>query len=158
MIRVKRPRRMRWVGHVARNGRRILLEKPEERVPLWRSRCRWQDRIQVDLKERGWEGVVRSNSVQDRENWRAVVKMTMNFPIPYNAGNICTSCRTISFSAWLCCIEVVTSRHSFSCRGYRMSIDNSSSWRLKSSGIWRRVFFVHSSILLSRVFVMYNSN
>jgi hypothetical protein len=41
-----KPRRMRWAGHVARmrekrNAHRTLVEKPEGKRPLGRSRRRW---------------------------------------------------------------------------------------------------------------------
>jgi hypothetical protein len=50
-------RRMRWAEHVARMGEtrnayRILVEKPEGKRPLGRSRRRWVDNIKMDLKER----------------------------------------------------------------------------------------------------------
>jgi hypothetical protein len=43
IIRMIKPRRMRWVGHVARTGEtrnayRILVGKPEKKRPLGRSR------------------------------------------------------------------------------------------------------------------------
>jgi hypothetical protein len=41
-------RRIRWAGHVARMGEgrnvyRVLVGKPEEKRPLERPRCRWED-------------------------------------------------------------------------------------------------------------------
>jgi hypothetical protein len=50
---------MRWAGHVARirekkNAYRILVEKPERKRPLGRSRRRWVDNIKMDLREIGW--------------------------------------------------------------------------------------------------------
>jgi hypothetical protein len=49
-------RRMRWSGHVARisemrNAYRLLVEKLEEGKSLWKSRCRSEDNIKMDLKE-----------------------------------------------------------------------------------------------------------
>jgi hypothetical protein len=49
-------RRMRWMGHVACMGKgrgpcRVLVEKPEEEVPLGRPRHRWEDNIKMYLKE-----------------------------------------------------------------------------------------------------------
>jgi len=45
---------MRWAEHVAgkREGRgvyRFLVGKPEEKRPLGRPRCRWEDNIELDL-------------------------------------------------------------------------------------------------------------
>jgi hypothetical protein len=55
-------KRMRLEGNVARmgakrNARRILVGKPEEKVPLGRPRRRWLDNIKMDLREIGWDGV-----------------------------------------------------------------------------------------------------
>jgi hypothetical protein len=43
--------RMRWAGHVAQMGRRmlILVGKPDGKGPLGRPRCRWVDSIKMDL-------------------------------------------------------------------------------------------------------------
>jgi hypothetical protein len=46
IILVIKSRRMRWAGHVAcmeenRGAYTILVERPEERRPLGRPRCRW---------------------------------------------------------------------------------------------------------------------
>ena len=46
---------MRWVGHVARMGERrgvcrILVEIPEGKRLLGRSRRRWEDNIKMDLR------------------------------------------------------------------------------------------------------------
>jgi hypothetical protein len=53
-------RRMRWAGHVARMGenrgvQRVLVEKPEGKMPLGRPRRRWEDNIKID-KCRSEEG------------------------------------------------------------------------------------------------------
>jgi len=50
IVRVIKPRRMRWTGHVARMGEgrgvyRVLVGKPEGRIPLGRPRRRWEDNI-----------------------------------------------------------------------------------------------------------------
>jgi hypothetical protein len=55
-------RRMRWAGHVARRGDkwnayRILMGKPEGKIPLGRPRRRWVDNIKMDLREIGWDGL-----------------------------------------------------------------------------------------------------
>ena len=53
---------MRWAGHVARGGERrgvyrILVEKPEGKRPLGRSRRRWEDNIKMDSQEVGRGGM-----------------------------------------------------------------------------------------------------
>jgi hypothetical protein len=62
VIRVITLRRMTWVGHVARMGRReihtrFLVGKPEGRRPFGRSRHRWEHNIKMDLKGIGSESV-----------------------------------------------------------------------------------------------------
>jgi hypothetical protein len=66
IVRVIKARRMRWAGHVARMGEvrgayNILVGRPEERIPLGRPRCRWEDYIKMDLREIGllmWIGFI----------------------------------------------------------------------------------------------------
>jgi hypothetical protein len=57
IIGMNKLRRMRWLGHVARMGKkrnayRILVGKPEGKRTLGRPRRRWVDSIQMDLIER----------------------------------------------------------------------------------------------------------
>ena len=57
-MRVIKSRRMRWAEHVARMGEergvyRVLVEKPEGRRPLGRTRRRWVDNIRMDLWSEG---------------------------------------------------------------------------------------------------------
>jgi hypothetical protein len=42
-----------------RNAYRILVGKPEEKIPLGRPRrtSRWVDNIKMDLREIGWNGM-----------------------------------------------------------------------------------------------------
>jgi len=58
ILRVIKSRRMRWVGHVARMAERrvifwVLVVKSKRNRPLGRSRCRWEDKIKMDLQEVG---------------------------------------------------------------------------------------------------------
>jgi hypothetical protein len=54
IIRMIKPRRVRWAGHVARteskNAYRILVGKPEGKRSLGRPRCRWVDLHFMQLK------------------------------------------------------------------------------------------------------------
>jgi len=87
IVRVKKSRRMRWVGHVARMGEergvyRVLVEKPEGRRPMGRPRRRWVDNIRMDLQEVGcgyldWIGLA-----QDIDRWRKLVSAVMNLRVP----------------------------------------------------------------------------
>ena len=87
IVRVIKPRRMRWAGHVARMVEergvyRVLLRKPEGKRPLAVSRRRWVDNIRMDLQEVGcgymdWIGVA-----QDTDRWRTLVSAVMNLRVP----------------------------------------------------------------------------
>jgi hypothetical protein len=53
---------MKWAGHVAwmggmRKAYSILVGKDERKRPLRRPTYRWEDKIRMDLREKGWEGV-----------------------------------------------------------------------------------------------------
>jgi hypothetical protein len=56
IVRVIKPRRMRWAGHVARMGEgrgvyRVLVGRPEGKRPLGRPRRRRDDNIRMDLRD-----------------------------------------------------------------------------------------------------------
>jgi hypothetical protein len=55
--------------------------KPEGKRPLGRSRRRWVDNIEVDLRELGWDGVDWIGLAQDRDQWRALVNTVMNLQV-----------------------------------------------------------------------------
>jgi hypothetical protein len=87
IIRIIKPRRMRWAGHVARigetwNAYRILVGKPEEKRPLERPRRRWVDNIKIDLREIRWDCMDWIELAQDRDQWRALVNTVMNLRVP----------------------------------------------------------------------------
>jgi hypothetical protein len=87
IVRVVKPRRMRWVGHVARMGvdrgvHRVLVGKPEGKRPLGRPRRRWEDYIKMDLQEVGGGRGDRMELVQDRDRWRALVGTVRDFRVP----------------------------------------------------------------------------
>jgi hypothetical protein len=71
IIRMIKPRRMRWVGHVAhmgemRNAQTILILKLKGKRTLGRPRNTWEDNIKMDLMEIRLEGVDWTNLAQDR--------------------------------------------------------------------------------------------
>jgi hypothetical protein len=39
-------------------------------------------RIEINLKEIGWESVEWTDLAQNRDRWRALVKTVMNLPVP----------------------------------------------------------------------------
>jgi hypothetical protein len=87
IIRIIKPRRMRWAVHIARMGEkrnayRLLVGKPESKRPLGRPRRRWVDNIRMDLVKVGWGGVGWIGLAQDRNRWRAVVNSVLNLRVP----------------------------------------------------------------------------
>jgi hypothetical protein len=87
IIRIKKSRRMRCAGHVARmvekrNAYRLLVGKPEGRRPLRRPRRRWLDNIRMDLVEVRWGDVDWIGLAQDRDRWRALVNSVLNLRVP----------------------------------------------------------------------------
>jgi hypothetical protein len=87
IIRIIKSRRMRCEGHVARMGEkrnayRLLVGKPEGKRPLGRPRCRWVDNIRMDLGEVGWGDVDWIGPAEDRNRWRALVKLVLNLRVP----------------------------------------------------------------------------
>jgi hypothetical protein len=86
IVRVIKPRRMRWVGHVARMGEgrgvyRVLVGRPECKRPLGRPRCRWEDNIKMDLRE---IGIDEANWIQlphDRVQWWSCVNTVGNLRV-----------------------------------------------------------------------------
>jgi hypothetical protein len=86
IVRVIKVRRMRWVGHVTRmgevRGAYILVGKPEGRRPLGRPRRRWEDNIEMDLREIGFGDVDWIHWAQNRDTWRALVNTVMILRVP----------------------------------------------------------------------------
>jgi hypothetical protein len=73
-----------------RGAYRALMGKPEGRRPLGRPRRRWGNNIKMDLREVGWGDMDWINLAQDRDRWRDLVNVAMNFQVPENAGNFIT--------------------------------------------------------------------
>jgi hypothetical protein len=76
---------MRWAKHVAcmgvkRKPYRILVGMPERRRPLGRHRM--VNNIKIKLREIGWGGVDWIDLAEDRDQWRALVKILMNLWVP----------------------------------------------------------------------------
>jgi hypothetical protein len=65
-----------------RNTYRLLVGKPEERMPLGRPRRRWLNNLKMDLVEVGWGDVDCIGLAQDRDRWRALVNSVLNLRVP----------------------------------------------------------------------------
>jgi hypothetical protein len=61
-----------------RNAYRLLVGKPEGKRLLGRSRRKWVDNIRMDLGEVGWGDKDWIVLAQDRNRWRALVKLVLN--------------------------------------------------------------------------------
>ena len=64
-----------------RGVHRVKVGKPEGKRPLGRPKRRWEDNINLDLQEVGGGGDW-MELAQDRDRWRALVNMVMNFRTP----------------------------------------------------------------------------
>jgi hypothetical protein len=69
------------------NAYNISMGKLEEERPLGRPRHSCEDNIRIDLKERGSEGAVWINLIQDRDLWWAFVTTVINLRAPIKAGS-----------------------------------------------------------------------
>jgi hypothetical protein len=59
-----------------------LVGKPEGRRPLGRLRYKWEDNIEMDLRETGFGDVDWIHWAQDRDRWQALVNMVMYLRVP----------------------------------------------------------------------------
>jgi hypothetical protein len=80
-------RRMRWVGHVVCMGEgrgfyRVLVVRPQGKTSLGRPRCRWEDNIEMDLREIVINGENWIQVAQDRVQWWASGSMVMKLQVP----------------------------------------------------------------------------
>jgi hypothetical protein len=60
---------------------KVLVGKPEGKIPLERPRRRWEDGIRMDLRAIGLGGVDLIRLAQDRDRWWAVVRAVMNLRV-----------------------------------------------------------------------------
>jgi len=61
---------------------RVLVEKPEGKIPLGRPKCRWNYNIKMHLQEVEIEVMDWIELAQDRDKWQALVNVVMNLPVP----------------------------------------------------------------------------
>ena len=74
---------MRWAGHVTCIGVRrgvykVVVGKPEGKIPLGRPRHRWEDNIKMDIQEVGFGGMDWIKLAEDRDRCWALVNAVMN--------------------------------------------------------------------------------
>jgi hypothetical protein len=87
-----------------------LLQHPARRRPLGRPKSRWEDNINLYLKDIGWDGMDWMNLAEEMEKGQAVVHTVMNLQVvPYSVGNFLTNCQLLKMgsAAWsnklVCC-------------------------------------------------------
>ena len=88
IVRETKSRRLGWAGHVARmeedrSAFKVLTGKHTGKIPLGRSRHKWEDNIRMDLEEIGINAGNWVDSAQDRDHWRALVNVALNLRVPY---------------------------------------------------------------------------
>jgi hypothetical protein len=59
-----------------------LVGRLEGKRPLGRPRCRYEDNLKMDLRERGIDGTNWFQLALDRVQWQACVNTVMNLQVP----------------------------------------------------------------------------
>jgi hypothetical protein len=70
---------------------KVLMRKPEGKIPLGRLWCGWDGNNKVHLHEVGRRGMDWIELAEDRDRWQAIVNAAMKLRVPKNAGNFLTS-------------------------------------------------------------------
>lgn len=82
IVKIIKSQRLRWAGHVKRQGQRVVRlvweEVPEGKRPLGRPRMRWRDNIAADLRTMNIERA--EELMMDRDKWRQIVKSAKTHP------------------------------------------------------------------------------
>ena len=65
---------------------RVLVWKPEGKIPLGRTRHRWEDNIKMDLQEIEGGCGDWMELAQNRDRWRALVSTAINLRVPKMRG------------------------------------------------------------------------
>jgi hypothetical protein len=65
---------------------RVLVGKPEGKIPLGRPRRRWENNIKMVLQAVGWGFGDWMELAQDRDRWRALVSTVRNLRVPKMRG------------------------------------------------------------------------
>jgi hypothetical protein len=82
MIRIIKPRRIRYAGHVARirqkwNAYGVFMGKPDGKRQLGRLRRRWEYNIIMEFREIAGNGMVWINLARDRDQLWVIVNTAM---------------------------------------------------------------------------------
>jgi hypothetical protein len=64
------------------NACKILARNPEGKIPLGRSKRKWEDNNKIDLTEIGLGDMDWIDLAQNRDNWKALVNRVMNILTP----------------------------------------------------------------------------
>jgi len=96
-IRATKSRRRRWVGHVARMGRRrgthrVLVQKPEGKRPVGTPWRWWGNNIKMDFTDIGSEGVGWINLARVKNKWQTLANTTMNQSFVCSSTDAPVSC------------------------------------------------------------------
>jgi hypothetical protein len=80
-----------------RNEYKLLIGKPEVKMPLARSRRRWEDNIKMDLKI-VFKYVYWKHLTRDRILWLVIISKIPSLTMRYKARNFLSICTTVRFS------------------------------------------------------------
>jgi hypothetical protein len=61
---------------------KILVVKPVGKRPLGKRRYKWEDNINMELREIGWGGMDWFHLAEARDQWTTLVNMAMNIWVP----------------------------------------------------------------------------
>jgi hypothetical protein len=64
-----------------RGANRVLVGKPEGRIPLAKPRCRWENNTKMNPREMGWEEADWIDLAQDRDRRRTLVTAVTNLRV-----------------------------------------------------------------------------
>jgi hypothetical protein len=64
--------------YAKKNAYMIVERKREGKRSLGRPRCRCEENIKMDLREKGWGGMGWNNLARGRDQWRVIVNTVVN--------------------------------------------------------------------------------